>query len=92
MTYDVAVISALTFIVSMFCLEKNHVPRAVKTLSLLKIVPLCLLAISLGIGLTILTHLLYFIIIISIMSACLIFWRYHQRMDDWEDHRHHDKN
>ncbi|GAX47757.1 hypothetical protein RsY01_1360 [Lactococcus reticulitermitis] len=87
MTYDVAIISALTFIVSLFCLEKNHVPTAVKTLSMLKLVILCLLAILLAMGLTILTHLVYFVIIISMMSACTIFWRYHKKMNDWEDRK-----
>lgn len=84
MTYDVAIISALTFIITMFCLEKNHVSKRVKTLSMVKLVPLCLLAIVLAIGLTILTHLLYFVIIISMMSACVIFWRYHKRMNEWQ--------
>ncbi|WP_332407686.1 hypothetical protein [Pseudolactococcus laudensis] len=83
MTYDVAIISVITFIISMICLEKNHVPMFVKTLSMLKIVPLCLLVILLSMGLTVLTHLLYFVIVVTIMSACLIFWRYHKHTETW---------
>ena len=37
MTYDVAIISVITFIISMICLEKNHVPMFVKTLLVLSL-------------------------------------------------------
>ena len=39
MTYDVAILSVIVFIASMVCLEKNHVPKIVKTVSMLKLVP-----------------------------------------------------
>ncbi|MCH4162935.1 MAG: hypothetical protein LKF39_08445 [Lactococcus raffinolactis] len=48
MTYDVAILSVIVFIASMVCLEKNHVPKIVKTVSMLKLVPFCLLAILVG--------------------------------------------
>ncbi|GHU43543.1 hypothetical protein FACS1894193_10570 [Bacilli bacterium] len=84
MTYDVAILSAITFVVSMVCLEKNHVPKFVKTLSMLKLVPLCLFMIAISIGLTILTHLLYFVIVVTIICASLIFWRYHKHTETWD--------
>ncbi|WP_312185045.1 hypothetical protein [Pseudolactococcus raffinolactis] len=84
MTYDVAILSVIVFIASMVCLEKNHVPKIVKTVSMLKLVPFCLLAILVGMGSTILTHLLYFVLVVTIMSACLIFWRYHKHTETWD--------
>lgn len=84
MTYDVAIISAVTFVISMFCLERNHMPSFMKSLSMIKLVPICLLTILIGMGLSILTHLLYFVVVVSIMCACLIFWRYQQHMSSWD--------
>ncbi|GAB2027619.1 hypothetical protein [Lactovum odontotermitis] len=81
MTYDVAAISFVTFLLMMVYLEKGKVPEILRKGSFLKVIPILLLFIVMMQALSVLTHVLYFPVIASIMSGCLLLWRFKRHVE-----------
>lgn len=81
MTYDVAAVSFATFLLMMVYLEKGKVPEILKTGSFIKVIPLSLLFIVTMQALSALTHVMYFPVIASIMTGCLLLWRFRKHVE-----------
>lgn len=84
MTYDFAIVSLITFLVMMVYLEKGRVPVILKKGSFLKIIPLLLLFLAVMLTFSALTHILHFSVIATVMSSCLLLWRFKERVEHWD--------
>ncbi|KXT62531.1 MULTISPECIES: hypothetical protein [Lactococcus] len=84
MSYDIAVVSFITFLTAMIYLEKGKVPEFLRKGKLFKVIPMLLLFIIMMLTLSVLTHILYFAVVATIMSSCLLLWRFKSYVDQWD--------
>ncbi|MDR2465382.1 MAG: hypothetical protein LBD38_03800 [Streptococcaceae bacterium] len=81
MSLDVAIVALITFLGTMFYLEKGNVPNKLKKIPLFKGIPLVLLYLFAMMGLSMFSQLLYFVVIATIMSGCFVNWRFRLFME-----------
>ncbi|WP_347962749.1 hypothetical protein [Lactococcus formosensis] len=84
MSYDIVVVSFITFLTAMIYLEKGKVPEFLRKGKLFKVIPMLLLFIIMMLTLSVLTHILYFAVVATIMSSCLLLWRFKSYVEQWD--------
>lgn len=75
MTLDVGILALITFIVSLIWLEKGRLPHFLRQMSMMRCLVVSLIGMLFGMGLAMLTHLLYFPVISAILMAQLVAWK-----------------
>ncbi|SJZ83847.1 hypothetical protein SAMN02745116_01574 [Pilibacter termitis] len=85
MTYDIAIVSLITFVSALIYLEKGKLPQRFVKVALWKLLLIQLAFILLGLFLAVLIRLLYIPIIFTICAGCVILWRYRKTIDEWEN-------
>lgn len=78
MTYDVAIVSLITFLINLILLSKKGLPKIIKKIRFGYFLLVSLLAIIVSMILTVITHLMYFPIITTITVSCMIMWKYRE--------------